>query len=172
MSEQPHAGAASPPGHKPKKSDFLTKYKWPLIGGLAVIAILTFYFVRKSTSAAASAGGTNAAQQSAAGIDPATGQPYASEYGYAGGSAGGISGVGSPGATGATGATGPAGAKGATGATGPAAKPALTVSTKPPITKGSYYSAVYGKNLTAAQWHQAHLAHLAHLQKVNNSKIA
>lgn len=175
MPDAPSGGADThPPAHGKKKNDFLTKYKWPLIAGLAAIAVLTFYFVRKSTSAASSAGSTTPGTGVAAGVDPNTGVPYATEYGYGASGGGGTvgGGNGATGATGATGPAGPAGPKGATGAVGKPAAPALKTSTNPPITKGSYYSAVYGKNLTASQWHQAHLAHLAHLQKVQNAKIA
>lgn len=91
----------------PKKGGKLDKYKWYIIGGLAVIAVLVFYFTRQSSANSSS----SAADQAAAGIDPSTGIPYASEYG-----AGGAYGIPGPtGATGATGATGPRGPRGPAG---------------------------------------------------------
>jgi hypothetical protein len=86
----------------PAKGGFLQKYKWWLIGGMAVIAGLVFFFVQRSNKNAASADQT-AAQQAASTnpysnglIDPTTGIPYAEEYGYYGGatSAGSDSGSG------------------------------------------------------------------------------
>ena len=97
----------------PKKGGKLDKYKWWLIGGLAVIAILVFYFVRKSNSNAASQGSGASTQP---GIDPATGVPYSQEY--AGYGMGGFGGFG-PGQTGATGPRGPRGGRGPRGPRGP-----------------------------------------------------
>lgn len=89
----------------PKKGS-LGKYKWYIVGALAVIAVLVFYFTRNNSSNSSSAAGT-----SQAGIDPSTGIPYASEYG-----AGGAYGI--PGPAGPTGATGARGRRGERGKTG------------------------------------------------------
>jgi Collagen triple helix repeat (20 copies) len=106
----------------PKKGK-LGKYKWYIVGALAVIAVLVFYFTRSSAanSSSANTADDSAAQTAAAGIDPSTGIPYASEYG-SGGSDGSIGPAGPAGPTGATGAKGAKGAKGATGKTGKTGK--------------------------------------------------
>ncbi len=51
-----------------KKKGALNKYKWWIVGGLAVIAVLVFYFTSKSKSGSAN-------QSTQAGIDPNTGLP-------------------------------------------------------------------------------------------------
>jgi resuscitation-promoting factor RpfA len=77
----------------------LGQMKWLIIGGLAIVAILVFYFVRKSTGSSSSSS-TSAQQPGSAGtqgnVDPATGYPEGSPadiaalntYGALGGSPG------------------------------------------------------------------------------------
>lgn len=110
------------------KSGTLNKYRWYIIGGLALLAVLVFYFVNKSkANAASTTGGTSSL--AAMGIDPATGVPYAQEYSnafggglglspYGGGGGGGGGFTGPRGPTGSTGPAGPSGKKGRTGKTG------------------------------------------------------
>jgi hypothetical protein len=91
----------------PKKGGALQKYKWWLIGGLALIAVLVFFFVSKNNQGTQATGSGTATS----GIDPATGVPYATEYAGMG--------IGTPGTgTGATGPAGPAGSAGAPGQRG------------------------------------------------------
>jgi hypothetical protein len=114
------------------KNSFLSKYRWWLIGGLAVIAILVFFFVSKSNQNAASSSDTNSGTADSADsdlmseletqlLDAESGNDM---YGTPGSYESGA--TGPAGATGATGATGPAGAA---GATGPAGTPGLTTKT-------------------------------------------
>lgn len=132
MSDEVKAGdpvdkhASAKPGKedvKPKKGGKLEKYKWWIVGGLAFVVLLAFYFMRNSSS-----GSANAAQAGGDNIDPATGYPTGSAADLAAlGSSGslqqlpttGNSGgsVGDPGTAGAAGPAGPAGAKGAPGKT-------------------------------------------------------
>lgn len=107
-------------GVKPKGKGALGKYKWWIVGGLGVLALLAFFIV-KNKNAQQQQQGTAAGTTSA--IDPNTGLPYASEYGGGGyqfpfgnGNGGGI------GATGATGPAGPAGPAGPPGKQGPPGK--------------------------------------------------
>src|SRR5258708_16104935 len=60
-----------------KKKGALNKYKWWIVGGLAVIAVLVFYFTRKSKSGSAN-------QSTQAGIDPNTGLPIGGGGGFLG----------------------------------------------------------------------------------------
>jgi hypothetical protein len=101
----------------PKKGT-LDKYKWWLIGGLAVIAVLVFYFVNKSKQASAT--GTSSA--AASGIDPTTGVPYSQEYANAYGAGMGMNPYGGFGGGFGGGGTGPAGPAGPAGKTGPRGK--------------------------------------------------
>jgi hypothetical protein len=89
-------------GEKPKgkKKDFLAKNKWYIIGGLALIAILVFYFVQRS------AGTTQDPTQ--AGMDP-----NSLPYGMAG--VGGVGTVGPPGPAGQRGPRGRPGRRGRAG---------------------------------------------------------
>ena len=109
----------------PKKGD-LGKYKWWVIGGLAIIAIVVFVIIRKQQS---STSGTSSL--ASMGIDPATGVPYAQEYanaygmgmgtpygGWGGGGGGGTGPAGPPGKTGPTGPRGKTGPKGKGGKNG------------------------------------------------------
>lgn len=75
MPELVKDGDSKPDGKLgPKGQTKLQKYKWWIIGGLAVVAVLVFYFVRKNQQG-------QQQQTNQPGIDPATGLPYASEYG-------------------------------------------------------------------------------------------
>lgn len=110
----------------PKPGGKLDKYKWYIIGGLALLAVLVFYFVNKS-KANASATGAGTSSLASMGIDPATGVPFAQEYANSYG--GGMGGYGFPGGGfGMTGPAGPAGRRGKigkrgkTGKTGPRGK--------------------------------------------------
>lgn len=109
---------------KGKKGGKLEKYKWWIVGGLAFVVLLAFYFMRNKGGS----GAANAAQAGGDNIDPATGYPTGSAADLAAlGSSGslqqlpttGNSGgsVGDPGTAGAAGPAGPAGAKGAPGKT-------------------------------------------------------
>lgn len=111
----------------PKKGGKLGKYKWYIVGGLAVIAVLVFYFTRSSNAnnSASTTGSSTGDSGAAAGVDPSTGLPYASEYG--------MGGIGATGPAGPAGATGPAGPKGATGKTGKQGKPGKPAPKKKPV---------------------------------------
>src|SRR4249920_3961088 len=114
QANSPKADSKGPP----KKGGLMTgKYKWYLIGGLGLVAVLVFFFVSRSKSNAA--GGTPGAATTA--MDPATQAALQSALqgqsaaGYAYQAATGPQGVQGP-----AGPAGPAGAKGATGPKGPA----------------------------------------------------
>lgn len=98
------------------------KYKWWIIGGGIVVALIIVWYIH-SQGGQVNAAATQAADGSQSDIDPATGFPYgsASDLAALGESQPNPSvngtGVGSDGSTGAAGATG------ATGATGKAGKP-------------------------------------------------
>jgi hypothetical protein len=108
----------------PKKGGKLDKYKWYLIGGLALVAALVFFFVNKSNASSQTQGTTGAGTPP--GVDPQTGVPYSVEYGEYG--AGAYGGFGSPfgGGGGGTGPAGPAGATGPAGSPGKRGKPGKT----------------------------------------------
>jgi LysM repeat protein len=104
----------------PKKGLMTGKNKWYVIGGLGIVAILVFFFVRRSNANASTTGtsttamdpATQAALQSALQAQAAAGYQY---YGSQG-QAGAIGPAGPPGPTGPAGPTGPS------GPTGPAGK--------------------------------------------------
>lgn len=101
----------------PKKGGLLTgKNKWYVVGGLAIIAVLVFYFVRKSNSSASGSSTTGTSST----LDPATEAALQSALQAQAGNAYQAGVTGSQGSTGAAGATGPAGAAGPTGPAGPA----------------------------------------------------
>jgi LysM repeat protein len=138
----------------PKKGMLTGKNKWYVVGGLAIIAVLVFFFVRKSNSA-----GTGASTSATgATIDPATGFPYGSAQDQAtlaaqSASGGVASSQGAQGDTGPAGATGPTGA---TGATGPAGNTTTTSSnggggttSKPTGTASSSYVVKAGDTLAS-----------------------
>jgi anaerobic selenocysteine-containing dehydrogenase len=107
-------------GPNPAKKNQNTK--WYLVGGLAVIALLVFIFVRKSnsnatagTTAASSGYGSTAASNMLASILPYIGSSGGGEYG----------GYGTTGAQGPAGPAGPVGKTGATGKTGASANPTM-----------------------------------------------
>lgn len=105
------------------KGGKLQKYRWYIIGGLALLAVLVFYFVNKSKQNAQASGAAGTSSLAAMGIDPATGVPYAQEYANAYGGGLGMSpyggGGGGFGGFGGFGGTGPAGPRGGTGPAGP-----------------------------------------------------
>lgn len=123
QANSPSGGDGKKPG---KKGGLLTgKYKWYVVGGLGLIAVLVFVFVRKSNANATSdtGGGVTTA------MDPSTQAALQSALqgqgaaGYAYQAATGPQGV--PGPTGPAGAVGKTGPTGKTGAAGkPAPKPA------------------------------------------------
>ena len=105
----------------PKKGGKLDKYKWYIIGGLALMAALVFFFVNKSNSNAAqnAANSTNPAG-TPPGIDPNTGIPYSQEMGeYGIGGYGGFGGGGGQGPAGPAGPRGKQGKQGKPGKQGP-----------------------------------------------------
>lgn len=119
------AGSKEANDKLPKKGMLTGKNKWYVVGGLALIAVLVFFFVRKSNSASS---GTTAQTAS---IDPATGFPYGSAQDQAtlaaqSASGGVAASQGAQGDTGAAGATGPAGPAGPAGPTGPAGNTTTT----------------------------------------------
>ena len=109
------------------------KYRWYIIGGIAVLALLAFFIMRnKSAQQSTTTGGVSSPTS---GTDPNTGLPYASEYGgfgqvYPYGTSGSTDGgvgpagpAGAQGTPGATGKTGAPGKPGPRGKTGPPGKP-------------------------------------------------
>lgn len=147
-------------GPKGKKSGLMTgKYKWWVVGGLGLVAILVFVFVRKS-NASASGGTSGTSGTGTTAMDPATQAALQSALqgqsaaGYAYQAATGPAGVAGPaGPAGPAGAAGVAGAKGATGAAG-AAGAAGPAAPKPASTNHTY-TVKAGDNLSkiAAQFH-------------------
>jgi LysM repeat protein len=141
----------------PKKGLMTGKNKWYVVGGLGLIAVLVFVFVRKSNSNAA--GGTTSATGTTA-MDPATQAALQSALqaqsaaGYTYQAATGPQGVPGP-----TGPAGPAGAVGKTGPAGPAGKTPTVPSKPPPKASGQkqsqYYTVKAGDSLSkiAAQFH-------------------
>lgn len=106
----------------PGNAGFYKKYKWWIFGGIALIAGFAFFMMRSKSGQNQASSATSTPSS---GIDPNTGLPYASEYGYGGG-LGGLGGsgtIGPAGPAGATGPAGPAGPTGKTGKTGPPGKP-------------------------------------------------
>jgi len=99
------------------------KYKWYIVGALGLIAVLVFFFVRKSNANAT--GGSSGTSQS--GMDPATAAALQNALqGQA------SAGYAYQAATGPAGPPGPTGATGATGKQGPPGPPGKPGS-KPPI---------------------------------------
>jgi LysM repeat protein len=148
---------------KKGKGQLLTgKYKWYVVGGLGLIAVLVFVFVRKSNANASGGNGTTGATTA---MDPATQAALQSALqgqsaaGYSYQAATGPQGV--PGPAGPAGPAGAAGAAGKAGAPGPAGKPAP----KPPAPKPApkpastahYYTVKSGDSLSkiASQFHIA-----------------
>jgi LysM repeat protein len=149
------AGGSKPGG---KKQGLMTgKYKWWIVGGLGLIAVLVFFFVSRSN--ATSSGGTPSGAATTS-MDPATQAALQSALqgqsaaGYAYQAATGPQGVQGP-----AGPTGPTGAKGATGAKGPAGTPAKPAPKPAPRASGQpqtqYYTVRAGDSLSkiASQFH-------------------
>ena len=161
MADQPSTQANTPSGGSSpggKKQGLMTgKYKWWVVGGLGLVAVLVFFFV--SRSSANSSGGTPSGAATTA-MDPSTQAALQSALqgqsaaGYAYQAATGPQGVAGP-----AGPAGPAGAKGATGAKGPAGgtgaagKPAPKPASGHPQTQ--YYTVRAGDSLSkiASQFH-------------------
>lgn len=133
-----------------KKGGLMTgKYKWYVVGGLGLIAVLVFVFVRKSNANAS--GGTPGAASTT--LDPATQAALQSSLqaqsaaGYTYQAA-----TGPPGVAGPTGPAGAAGAKGATGAKGPAGTPGVKGPPGPTAAKSQtqtqYYTVRSGDSLS------------------------
>jgi LysM repeat protein len=148
-----------------KKGQLLTgKYKWYVVGGLGLIAVLVFVFVRKSNANAS--GGTTSGGATTA-MDPSTQAALQSALqgqsaaGYAYQASTGPQGVPGPtGPAGAAGAPGTPGAVGKTGAPGPTGKPPVVPKpgSKPPPKPAStahYYTVKSGDSLSkiASQFH-------------------
>jgi len=111
----------------PKKGGKLDKYKWYIIGGLALLAGLVFFFVNRSNANSQQQQGQSPAG-TPPGIDPSTGVPYSvemGEYGAGayGGFGGGFGGFGGFGGDGQQGPAGPAGPRGKPGQRGKRGKP-------------------------------------------------
>lgn len=103
------------PGSKKAKKN--QNMKWYLVGGLAVVAVLVFFFVSKSKSNAASSATTPTGTTTGI-MDPNTLAALAASGLLGGGSGSGGSG-GSPGPAGPAGPAGKAGAPGPQGPAGP-----------------------------------------------------
>jgi nucleoid-associated protein YgaU len=168
-----------PPG-KDKKGGLMTgKYKWYVVGGLGLVAVLVFFFVRRSSSNAAAGTGTGTSTTS---MDPATQAALQSALqaqsaaGYQYQAATGPQGV--PGPTGPAGAAGAAGAKGATGATGAAGKPGAP-SPASVQKQTTYYTVKAGDTLTSIatrlhsqyHWSGTIAQNVSHLYSVNRQVI-
>lgn len=141
----------------PKKGLTTGKNKWYLVGGLGLIAILVFVFVRKSN--ANDAGGSTTTGATTA-MDPST--QAALQSALQGQSAAGYAyqaATGPQGEAGPTGPAGPAGAKGATGPKGPsgtAGKPAPKPAPKPSTGSNTkFYTVKAGDSLSkiGSQFH-------------------
>lgn len=128
MAEQEHGPTQH---HQPDKAGGPTQLKgknkttWYIVGGLAVVAVLVFVFVRKSN---ANAAGGNTSTTPTTQLDPATMAALQSALqGQASGAFSGGGAIQGPaGPAGPAGPTGPTGETGATGATGPAGPPGTT----------------------------------------------
>lgn len=122
-----HTGEANE--RHPKGMGKLTQgnNKYWLYGGLAVIAVLVFYFVRKSNANAAGGSSQNTTGTATGGLDPAS---QAALQNALAGQYGGI------GIQGPAGPAGPAGATGAAGSAGPAGKQGQPGQQGPPGRQG------------------------------------
>lgn len=121
---------------KAKKGLTTGKNKWYLVGGLGLVAVLVFVFVKKSNGATATNDSTGSSTDNSS-LDPSTESALESALQSAsGGMSSGAQGpAGSAGPAGATGATGATGKTGATGAAGKAGT--TTTKTTPPTTTKS-----------------------------------
>ncbi|SRR6266496_652883 len=130
MPELPAKDSDSPEANAkhPKKGMLTGKNKWYVVGGLAIIAVLVFVFVRKSN--ANDAGGSTSGQ-AGSGLDPATAaalQGALMQQGSAAGQQGGAV----QGPAGEAGPAGPTGPAGGVGPAGPPGKPSPVPKPKPP----------------------------------------
>lgn len=107
----------------PKPGKF-SKYKWYIVGGMAVIAVLVFYFVRKSNANASGSTSTTSGST----LDPATAAALQSALQ--------AQAAGSLSQQAATGPAGPAGATGPAGPAGPAGPPGTKPPNVPPVNPG------------------------------------
>jgi nucleoid-associated protein YgaU len=150
------------PGSNKKQGLITGKYKWYVVGGLGLIAVLVFVFVRRSNANAS--GGTTGGATTA--MDPAT--QAALQSALQGQAAAGYAYQASTGPQGVPGPAGPAGPPGPSGATGPTGKPppiakpqpmkpAPKPTPKPPPTGSNtrYYTVKAGDSLSkiASQFH-------------------
>jgi hypothetical protein len=111
-----HAGG-KPGIPKGKKGGTWEKYKWWIIGGMGIVAVLVFYFVQKS-NASSGGGTTGSSGQPPTGLDPATQAALQSALASQAGTGYGTL-QGPPGPTGPQGPPGPTGPKGPPGPRGP-----------------------------------------------------
>lgn len=118
-------GKGGDPLPKGKKGGTWEKYKWYIVGGLGLVAVLVFYFVQRSNSQSAAAGGLTASGTPATGLDPSTEAALqaalASQAGSGFGQAVGPQGPAGP--AGPPGKRGPRGPKGGGGHKRPKPKP-------------------------------------------------
>lgn len=137
----------------PKKGKKSGKYKWYLVAGLGIVAVLVFFFVRKSNANAS--GGTPSAATTS--LDPATQAALQSALqgqAYGGGMYG-------PGQQGPAGPAGPQGPQGKQGNPGPQGKQGVPGGTKhgkiphgggdkgpPPKKTSQYYTVKSGDTLS------------------------
>jgi nucleoid-associated protein YgaU len=149
MPEQPSTQANSPTSPGGKKQGLMTgKYKWWVVGGLGLIAVLVFFFVsRSNASTSAPAGGV-----STTAMDPSTQAALQSALqgqsaaGYAYQAATGPQGVAGP--AGPVGPAGPIGPKGATGVAGKAGAAGRTAPRASGQTQTQYYTVRSGDSLS------------------------
>lgn len=189
MAEETHGPTQH---HQPDKADGPKlkgkNTKWYLIGGLGIVALLVFVFVRQSN---ANAGNSASAAGPSGGLDPSTEAALQSALSaqasgaFSGGGAvqgppGPAGPQGAAGAAGAKGATGATGARGATGATGPrgtagktttvAPKAAPKPAPAPKHTGKTYYTVKPGDNLSVIA-SRFHLPNWQSLYNANRSVV-
>jgi len=120
------------------------KYKWWIVGGLGVVAVLVFFFVSRSNANASGSTPTSGTQ-----MDPAT--QAALESALQGQAAAGYSYNAATGPQGPAGPTGPAGPQGKPGTPGKPGKPGSTGKPGPPGKPGKtqYYTVRPGDTLSS-----------------------
>jgi LysM repeat protein len=158
MAELPasDSGSAEANSKVPKKGLKTGKQKWYIVGGLAAVAILVFYFVSRSKSSAAASGTTATTGTT---LDPATQAALQNALGSASQANNAVT-QGDPGSAGPAGAVGATGKTGATGATGKSGTSSKTPAKAPPKSSSSapktqYYTVRPGDSLSkiAGQFH-------------------